>query len=71
MWQTLNDAAVAMGRDGWKRYTGQLWYKRAGGRTIWAELEWCGGGYVPVMQDDEDTADTQWEQYGAEVSHDA
>jgi hypothetical protein len=54
MWQTFQQACEAMQRDGWRRYTSYLFCKRVSDRTIWVELEWIGGGLVPVQQPDDE-----------------
>lgn len=61
MWSTLDIAAVALTRDGWKRYTAYSWFKPVGeGRLIWLELEWdpTHTTLIPVQCEPDEDWDT-------------
>lgn len=54
MWETLDQAAAALTRDGWKRCTAYWWDKAVSGGCITVELEWDRERryLFPVMHDD-------------------
>lgn len=55
MWETFDQAAMALTRDGWNRFTCYWWNKMISGRKVWLELEWDARGtaLIPVLLQDE------------------
>lgn len=58
MWDSLDDAAIALTRDGWERHTAYWWRKTVGNRKIEVELERQSipGGtlFIPLVHDNTD-----------------